>query len=180
MSTGVVNIGDFPNPPRRYRNRSGADRAQQHPQHINHVLYVLRGLPGEPLMEEAKRIAGVAVSEGVKTVAILSSEDFLVGRDGKYDFDAYKLQVAHRRNFERATAHFTLGTEVVILANPNIKRSHYFHYLQVASFYYYHTEEIIVGDPIDVDAVKARELASATASQIPESLILRYSLEFEQ
>lgn len=175
-----VGVGDYPNPPKRGGVARNPIRAQQHPNNIKCVLYVLRGLPGEPLDEKAQEIARVAAEQGVKSVAILSSEDFLRDSQGRYSFDGYQLQVAHRRNFERAVQHFLMGTEVVVLVNPNVKRSHFYHYATTAGFFYYHVEEIIVGDPYEIDANKARALSKASASRVPESIISRYSLEFER
>ncbi len=175
-----IGVGDYPNPPKRQGVTLSPTRAQQHPNNIKCAFYILRGLPGEPLDEAAQEIAATALANGVKTVAILSSEDFLKDDKGRYKFNGYELQNAHRRNYERACMHFMLGTEVVILVNPNVRRSHFYHYATSAGFYYYYIEERIVGDPFNVDAEKIRALHKASASRVPEHIISRYSLEFER
>lgn len=183
----VLSVGDHPQPPRQLARRrsQGLPRNKADPmgakQHwvSDRVFYVLRGLPGDGLEETAQEIAAVAIREGVSTVAIFRSEDFLKQPDGTYRFDRDSFIDAHRRNFERVTQHAVLGTEVIILANPNIKTSHYIHYVKTVNNFYYDIQTIVVGTPFDLTMERAVKLSENTVTKIPPSKLMQYSADFE-
>lgn len=182
----ILSVGDHPQPPRQLiRKRSGGSQtpnpmgAKQHWVSQDRMFYVLRGLPGDGLEEMAREIASVAASEGVSTIAIFRSEDFLRQTDGSYKFDRNSFIDAHRRNFERVVQHAVLGTEVIILANPNIKQSHYIHYVKTVNNFYYDIQTIMVGNPFDLTMERAVKLSENTATKIPPSKLMQYSADFE-
>lgn len=181
----VLSVGDHPQPPRQLIRRRGQTRkpdpmgAKQHHWVADRVFYVLRGLPGDGLEEMAKEIALVAITEGCSSVAIFRSEDFLRDPDGTYRFDRDSFIDAHRRNFERVTQHAVLGTEVIILCNPNIKQSHYMHYVKTVNNFYYNIQTMIVGNPFDLTMERAIKLSENTATKIPPAKLMQYSSEFE-
>lgn len=172
----ILGSGDFLDPPRSASRQKGMSQ----PNANDRVFYVLRGLDANALNAKANEICTVAARNGVKSFAIITSEDFLLNDAGTYVFDPVRLKAAHRRNFERACALFSIGIEVVVLANLNIRKSHYYHYLTMGRFFYYDTVEEVVGQPYDLSKSDAETLAKKSYSNMPASVFLRYSLEFEE
>lgn len=194
----ILSVGDHPQPPRQLAprrnqqqhhhhgssaNRAGAEPdpmgAKQHWQGTERVFYILRGLPGDGIEEKAKEIAAFAVNAGVNSVAICKSEDFLRQPDGSYKFDRDSFISAHRRNYERVVQHAVIGTEVIILSNPNLKRSHYLHYAKTVNNFYYRIETIVVGNPYQLTMERAQILSQNTETKIPPNKLIQYSYEFE-
>lgn len=180
----AVGIGDYPQPPRNYRPRKikATQRATQHPRGAPKCLFViLRGLDIKAIEARAAEIAHLAFDKGNKSVAILSTDDFLREADGTYSFDGAKLHQAHRRNFERANAMFMQGVDVVILANVNYKRSHFHSFAQCASWYYYEVAEEVVGThPADLSTEELTRISEESPSKVPVAHLRRWALDFDE
>jgi hypothetical protein len=183
----VLSVGDHPQPPRplvRRRtpvvpNQVNPMGAKQHWAAPDRVFFVLRGLPGDGLEDRAREIALTAIKEGVSSVVIFRSEDFLRNPDGTYRFDRNSFIDAHRRNYERVVQNAVLGAEVMILANPNVKQQHYMHYVKTVNNFYYDIQTLVVGNPYDLTLERAIRLSENTATKIPPSKLMQYSSEFE-
>jgi len=189
MDIDSLGYGDFPRPPRTHktkRRNKTASAATQHPRPVDHgtscLFIVLRGLDYKAMNARALALALHALQTGSKSVAILSPDDFLREPDGTYVFNGAKLHRAHRKNFERAAQHFILGTDVVILVSPNIKRAHFFHYQQAASWSYYDCEEELVDAkyPTDYTQEELQRLSDESPSKVSVQHLRRWGLEYEE
>lgn len=142
------------------------------------LFIVLRGLPGCGAGGFAKGIMEDAVSKRVRTMALLSTEDFFYNANGEYVFNKDLLPEYHERNYKRAVQHFVIGTELVILNNYNIRKSHYKHYVTVAMSLGYVIAEMNVGTRNPTEE-EIKVYARNTEGRVPVSVIRNYASSYE-
>jgi tRNA uridine 5-carbamoylmethylation protein Kti12 len=92
------------------------------------LVIILRGLPGAGKTWLSKAYLSHMSPDSV----ILSSDDFFVGADKVFKFDKDKIEEAHKANFEKFKKAIADSRELIIVDNTNIKKFHYWHYLDYA------------------------------------------------
>lgn len=142
------------------------------------LFIVLRGLPGCGAEAFGRGIMSDAVVMSIKTMTMLSTDDFFLDKDGKYMFDKDRLTEYHRLNYKKAMQHFINDTELVILNNYNIKKAHYRHYVTVAQSLSYVIAEMTVGTRTPNDQ-EVMVYSRNTEGRVPESVIRKYAKTFE-
>jgi len=108
-------------------------------------LLLMRGIPGGGKSTIARETAREALLEGVKSVAICSTDDYHMV-DGEYVFQPKMLGEFHTRNQIRASNLCREGIELVIIDNTNIKKKDMYVYKSNAKSYGYDVHEHIVGE----------------------------------
>lgn len=145
-------------------------------------LIVLRGVPGSGKSTVAQKLMTESVNMGYMSATICSADDYFYRPDGVYDWNPTKLKNAHRWCFEKAKEEMKgtdcLGsTDLIIVDNTNIKKSHYQKYLDLATEYGYEVEEHIVGE-FSEDAALA--YFERNTHGVPLSVIVKMMEDFER
>lgn len=143
------------------------------------LFVVLRGLPGCDSTQKAYEIMFSAIENKVKSMAVLSTQDFFYNDRGEFVFDKDKMTENHKKNYDRSVMHFVIGTELIILNNYNIKKSHYCHYVQSAVNLGYDVMELVCGKVNGLTDDEFQALHEATGRHVPESIIRNYAKTFE-
>jgi 2',3'-cyclic-nucleotide 3'-phosphodiesterase len=99
-------------------------------------LVIMRGLPGSGKSTKARRLA----EESGRDYVILSTDDFFVGGDGVYRFDAKRIVAAHKWNHVRARTFMSAGYPLVIIDNTNTQAWESREYCRAARVYGYAVE----------------------------------------
>lgn len=144
---------------------------------MNKLFIIMRGLPGSGKTKRAREIAEKAMRENTNSVAVLSIDDYFMGEDGEYHFDKLRLTEFHAANFRRAVQHFSLGTELVILDNSNLRKSHFMHYIRAARLFQYNMEQVVVGSFTETAALAYHERC---IHNVPLDIIRRGLEQFEE
>jgi predicted kinase len=114
------------------------------------ILYLLRGVPGSGKSTFSKTIlAGSGIDTSDDTIVkqhVLSTDDFFIGEDGKYNFNPKKLGFNHQQNQERAEKQMRIGVTPLFIDNTNIAAWEMKPYVVLADRYGY---KVIVVNPID-------------------------------
>lgn len=108
-------------------------------------LILMRGIPGSGKSTMAREIAREALSLGVKSVAICSTDDYHM-ENGEYVFKPKMLGDLHVRNQMRVYDMMNNGVQLVIVDNTNIKREDMMVYISNGGACKYEVEEVIVGE----------------------------------
>jgi len=138
-------------------------------------LILLRGLPGSGKSTKAKEI--VKASVDVKTY-IGSADNFFVDRaSGKYEFTPRKIGEAHAWCRGTIDAAMALETDLVIVDNTNTQKWEYESYLQLAEYYGYETEIIVVGK---FDKQSTKEYFNRNKHGVPQEAIEKMAARFEK
>ena len=82
-------------------------------------------------------------SEGYTVNGPYEADDWMV-ENGKYKFDAKKLNYCHKQCLKSCEDAMFAGADVVIQSNTNIRRQHYQPYLDLAKKFGYKVQEIII------------------------------------
>ncbi len=114
------------------------------------ILYLLRGVPGSGKSTFSKTIlAGLGIDTTNDTIVkqhVLSTDDFFIGEDGKYNFDPKKLSFNHQQNQNRAKNQMRIGVTPLFIDNTNISAWEMKPYVDLADRFGY---QVIVVNPID-------------------------------
>ena len=114
------------------------------------ILYLLRGVPGSGKSTFSKTIlAGLGIDTSDDTIVkqhVLSTDDFFIGKDGKYNFDIKKLSFNHQQNKDRAERQMGFGVTPLFIDNTNISAWEMKPYVDLADRFGY---QVIVVNPID-------------------------------
>lgn len=144
------------------------------------LVLILRGLPGTGktyLAKEYLSYIGQAfgpTTGGTNDLPILSSDDFFV-KDKVYHFDKDKLSEAHKWNWERFKIEVDKGSPLIIVDNTNIKKFHYYLYLDYAQRHNYLTAIILMPH----NDVSNKELAERNIHGVDSNTIRRMKNAFE-
>lgn len=141
------------------------------------AFVVLRYLPGRDCDQVSLDMVALAVARGVRTAAILSTDDFFLTETG-YKFSRGPVNEYHRRNYERACLHFLAGTQFIILCNPNIKKRQFKNYTTTARSHGYFIYEHVIGNMRPTEQ-ELDTLSAAGHYPVPVPLLRKYVQEFE-
>jgi predicted kinase len=130
--------------------------------------FILRGLPGIGKDQVANFIGQLSPS------TILSTDNFFT-KSGKYTFDKTLLKEAHEKLFEEFKTLVSAAAPVIIINNTNIKKFHYFHYLDYAQRHSYLTSIITIPH----NDVSNRELAERNVHGVDQDTIRRMRQSFD-
>lgn len=129
------------------------------------IAYIMRGVPGSGKSTRARELAG---STGI----VHSSDDYFFV-DGKYHFDAARLQEFHDRNFAAFCLSLRRGIPIVIADNTNAKIAYFQRYIEAARQAGY--QVTIVPMP----HLTAAEASRRTIHAVPVEVIQRMLDEWE-
>lgn len=87
------------------------------------IVIILRGHPGSSKSTFARSIDNARVC---------SADFFFYNKEGKYQFDASKLHMAHKYCMDTFMNAMKYGDKVVIIDNTNIYKKHYKDYVKIA------------------------------------------------
>lgn len=107
------------------------------------TVIIMRGIPGSGKSTRARELVG-------DTGVIHSTDEYFM-KDGTYLFDATRIGLYHRLNFEAFVRSLEAGTSPVIVDNTNIRRRDFKRYVKAAGEAGYDVvEEVIPMPSIDV------------------------------
>lgn len=92
----------------------------------NGRVFVLRGIPGTGVEEFAEFL------HSLTDATVLTSDDYFKNEKGELKFDQTKMQEAHKWNFKRFKEAIERKDLYIVVANTNIKRFHYYLYVDYA------------------------------------------------
>jgi predicted kinase len=101
---------------------------------MNKVLILLRGLPGS-----GKTTLGYAMG-----VTPLAADDYFYDENGKYNFDASKLKMAHNWCKVRTEHQMEAGIGMIVVANTFTQEWEMDEYFKLAKQYDYQIHSVIV------------------------------------
>lgn len=127
--------------------------------------FVMRGIPGSGKSTRARQLAG-------DSGKIHSTDDYFM-KNGKYVFDASRIQHNHHLNFEAFKADLALGISPVIVDNTNTQKWEYEKYQKAAEEAGYQVEVISIPH---IDPVVA---AQRNTHGVPEVAIRRMIARWE-
>lgn len=131
-------------------------------------VIVLRGIPGSGKSTYAKE---QIAREAPSSYAVCSADNFFVGTDGVYRFDATKLGEAHAaclRDFYRA---IDLGLQLVVVDNTNVRAWESAAYIQLARLRGYEVEVVrFHGDPATIGARNVHGCPPAAIERMYKSM----------
>lgn len=116
-------------------------------------LMILRGVPGSGKSTYAAKIMERFSSLYKATTCKCSADDYFVGKDGVYRFDASKLFAAHNQCRARALAAMRTGIDLVIIDNTNTHIKEMKPYLEIAKEFGYIVRVKVIGEN-DEDFIK--------------------------
>ena len=82
-------------------------------------LIIMRGLPGGGKSTWVQADIQGRFKDGVRSVAICSTDDQFLDANGKYVFDATKLWIHHRSNQMKCHKTMSAGVDVIYIDNTN-------------------------------------------------------------
>ena len=101
-------------------------------------VFILRGLPGAGKSKFAKRLAGGNVD------AICEADQFMVDRDGNYDFNPKKLGYAHGKGMDKFKALVDITEPTIVVSNTSTKTNEFNAYKTYAEEHGYNVTITIV------------------------------------
>lgn len=101
------------------------------------IIIILRGVSNSGKSTFAEYLKDIFYWNVDKSCEICCADDFFENEKGDYTFDASKLDLAHRLCKNKFTKSLQNGVELVIVANTNIKPSHFDFYIETAKEYGY-------------------------------------------
>jgi hypothetical protein len=110
------------------------------------TLYLMRGIPGGGKSTRAKSLAVEAIQDGASSVAICSTDNFFLDKDGVYRFDGKRIGCAHGWNQACARQMMENDINVVIIDNTNTTHKEMAPYKVFAKTHGYDVVEIIIGE----------------------------------
>jgi predicted kinase len=144
-------------------------------------VFVLRGIPAVGKTKLAEFLhknfcPSDALDERGKKAVILSTDDFFLQNNSReYIFDKTKIQEAHQWNFERFKKEIEEQTPLIIIDNTNIKRYHFYHYVDWAQRHDYRVTILTIPH----NDVSDRELAERSIHGADRGLIRRMRMDFD-
>jgi tRNA uridine 5-carbamoylmethylation protein Kti12 len=136
------------------------------------LVIILRGLPGSG----KSFIARNYLSKISDNYSILTADDYFY-ENKVYKFDKDKIEEAHKWNFERFKGSISDGKDLIIVDNTNIKRFHYYHYLDYAqSNNYLAIVTIVPANDVDDKRLSERNIHGISAFMIRK---MRRAFEWE-
>ena len=99
-------------------------------------VVILRGVPGSGKSTFAKKLAPAE--------HICEADEFMVNKDGEYDFNPKRLGYCHDQCFEKFKRLLILGTPTVINANTNTKVGEFKAYVKLAESMGYNVTFLII------------------------------------
>lgn len=79
------------------------------------MLYLIRGIPGSGKTTLANTLAsGLVGSPGITGVTVVAADDFMVDREGNYDFRPERLHYCHTQCLKTTEAALKLGEAVIV------------------------------------------------------------------
>jgi predicted kinase len=152
-------------------------------------LIIMRGLPGSGKSTWVKHEASMRMEEGVRSVAICSTDDQFLNDKGEYVFDPAKLGINHTANQKLARTMMQAGVELVIIDNTNTTHKEMKPYKDHAAFYGYEVEAVTIGEPelfpgMDGTPHKFNDYidkcARLNTHKVPRDVIEKMARRFEQ
>jgi NEDD4-binding protein 2 len=116
---------------------------------LNKQIKVMRGIPGSGKSTLAKEIAQEALERGELPI-ICSADDYFIGADGVYRFNAVKLGEAHKACMRKFLLALQDEMSPVIVDNTNINLEDLAPYVAVGQAFDYEVEILQVNTPIEV------------------------------
>jgi predicted kinase len=138
----------------------------------------MRGIPGSGKSTQAKNIAVGALTDGRKSVAILSTDDYHMEGD-EYVFKPDRLGDFHRLNQGRAYKMMEAGIHLVIIDNTNIKRDDMRSYIKSAERLGYKVQEALVGTD-DMTEEYIDKCAARNTHGVPRDVIAKMAGNFQK
>ncbi len=94
----------------------------------NKTLYIIRGLPGSGKSTLANKLAPSASCE---------ADDYFTSQGGEYNFDASKIQIAHKVCEQQVEQHMIVDQEFIAVANTFSQMWEMTRYFELADQYGY-------------------------------------------
>ncbi len=141
------------------------------------LCLILRGLPGTGksyLSKEYLAFIAKAFNGDEDQTVILSSDDYFI-HDKVYHFDKDSLADAHKWNWDRFKAEVEKATPFIIVDNTNIKKFHYYQYLDYAQRNDYFVAIVTIPHNDTTD----KELAERNIHGVDRDTIRRMRSSFE-
>ena len=136
------------------------------------VMFLMRGLPGS-----GKSTIVQQLRAKYSRAVVCSADDYFLGEDGKYHFDAEKLPEAHGQCQARAKQSCQNGRHVVIIDNTNIRRWEMGHYVGLAKKHGY---VVIVVHPKTPWRFDPEMLATRNKHGVPVDVLKRKLQMFDK
>ncbi|XP_075418882.1 NEDD4-binding protein 2-like 1 [Tenrec ecaudatus] len=134
-------------------------------------LYLLRGLPGSGKTTLARQL-----QRDAPRAQVFSTDDFFLGEDGTYEFNADLLEEAHRWNQKRARKAMRSGVSPIIIDNTNLLAWEMQPYAAMALENNY---EVIFREPATRWKFNVPELARRNVHGVPREKIQRMKERYE-
>lgn len=127
------------------------------------LVIILRGLPGSGKTFIANNYLNKISPD---SQIILSADDYFI-KNNVYRWDIEKNDEAYRWNFERFKKAISDGKDLIIIDNTNLKRHHYFHYIDYSQLNNYLVlVTIIPHNDVDDRRLAERNIHNVTAFTI--------------
>ena len=126
------------------------------------ILVLIRGLPGVGKTTSAKELKAVQELNG-RNVIRVSADDFMLGRNGKYEFMPVRLSSCHAACQRVVETAMNLNADMVIVDNTFSQRWEMVAYFDLAKLFKYQLEIRTVSS----DDLTDEELAARNTHGVP-------------
>ena len=127
------------------------------------TVIIMRGTPGSGKSTIAKKVNKVDPS----ITRIHSTDDYFVGEDGQYKFNADTLMDNHSKNYNAFCKSLNERIPIVIVDNTNIKHKWYREYAEKANEMGYQVLEVL----IDPDYCAVDEMYKRNKHNVPKKIV---------
>ena len=152
-------------------------------------LVIMRGIPGGGKSTRVRLAMAGYVGHGVRSMAVCSTDDEFLNKDGVYVFDATKLHFNHKNNQAKCQRMMMAEVQVIFIDNTNTTHKEMAPYKDLAKSYGYDVEEIIVGEENLFPGMDGRlsdfedyidMCAKRNTHGVPRDAILKMARRFER
>ncbi len=137
-------------------------------------LIILRGPSGSGKSTLARKF----VNELARDRAYFEADSFFM-KDGKYEFDANKLPQAHAQCQKGVSDCMTVGMEMIVVSNTNMRSRDMEPYFMLAHQHGYEVEVYRTPDPWDAKLFASRNVHGLTEAMIQRQIDRYQPLENE-
>ncbi len=120
-------------------------------------------------LEDSVRYFGLTQDKATAIVAIHSTDQYYIGEDGSYNWNASKVSLNHNRNYKAFKDSIEQGIPLVIVDNTNTTKSEYEKYLKFAQTFDYWVSMMVMAHPTVGEAVE-RNVHNVPADVIKKML----------
>ena len=127
------------------------------------TVIIMRGIPGS---------GKTTITENIMKLyyyiaRVHSTDDYFVGEDGKYKFNADTLMTNHRNNYNSFCKSLNEGIPIVIVDNTNIRHKWYREYAEKANEMGYQVIEVL----IDPDYCTIDKMHKRNKHNVPKKIV---------